>query len=208
MGWRKAVPVPSRLPDVSVEAVTQIFGRAARPNVEINLPAVLNALAGAGLADTPMAAMALATIRVETCQFLPVSELPSKFNTSPGGQPFDLYDGRKELGNGGVPDGARFCGRGFVQLTGRANYAHFGVALGLGSTLAENPFQAHESTTAARLLAAFLKTREARIRKALASRNYSEARRLVNGGSNGLQEFTSAIQRALDFLPAQLNIAA
>ncbi|MGI0495529.1 hypothetical protein ACN4EG_27445 [Alkalinema pantanalense CENA528] len=34
----------------------------------------------------------------------------------------DLYEGRKDLGNDQPGDGARFHGRGYVQLTGRRNY--------------------------------------------------------------------------------------
>ena len=66
-----------------------------------------------------MILMALATICAETGSFLPISEGQSHFNTSPGGHPFDLYDSRADLGNLGPPDGERFKGRGFIQLTGR-----------------------------------------------------------------------------------------
>jgi len=64
---------------------------------------------------------------------LPISEFKSKFNTSPNGHPFDLYDNRrKDLGNQGKPDGKRYRGRGFIQLTGRFNYNKHGKAIGLG----------------------------------------------------------------------------
>jgi putative chitinase len=40
------------------------------------------------------------------------------------------YEGRKDLGNIQKGDGARFKGRGLIQLTGRANYAEAGHDLG------------------------------------------------------------------------------
>ena len=47
------------------------------------------------------------------------------------GAPFALYDDR--LGNQ-PGDGARFKGRGFVQLTGRYNYAKYGPVVGVDLT--------------------------------------------------------------------------
>lgn len=40
------------------------------------------------------------------------------------------YEGRKDLGNTQVGDGTRYKGRGYIQLTGRANYRKFGPVAG------------------------------------------------------------------------------
>jgi len=42
-----------------------------------------------------------------------------------------LYEGRRSLGNDQPGDGERFHGRGFLQLTGRRNYADWGNRLGV-----------------------------------------------------------------------------
>jgi putative chitinase len=161
---------------------------------------LLTALEAAQLADKPMILMALATISAETGSFLPISEGQSHFNTSPEGHPFDLYDARADLGNHGAPDGASFKGRGFIQLTGRANYSVHGAAIGMDQGLIENPELANDPAIAARLLASFLKAHETRIRAALSIGDLHAARRLVNGGSHGLDAFTAAYNTGLALL--------
>jgi putative chitinase len=193
----------SLIPDVTVEMATRMLPSAPRANVERNLPLVLNALVASQLADKAMILMSLATIRAETGLFSPISEGQSHFNTSPGGHPFDLYDSRADLGNQGPPDGEFFKGRGFIQLTGRANYALHGNAIGMGNQLISNPDLANDPGIAARLLASFLKTNEQKIRAALAADDLREARRLVNGGSNGLDAFEAAYRTGLPLVPSE-----
>jgi peptidoglycan hydrolase-like protein with peptidoglycan-binding domain len=177
---------------VTVAEVAKMFPGVPISNIQTNLPFVLQALTAAGLGDKDMILMALATIRAETGNFTPLSEFQSKFNTAPGGPPFGLYDNRADLGNQGPPDGANFRGRGYIQLTGRTNYRIHGAAIGLGNQLITNPKLANQPDIAGKLLASFLKAKESQIRRALARNNLAAARKLVNGGTHGLQQFTDA----------------
>jgi len=180
----------------TTNVVSQMFPGAPRSNIETYLPVVLSALEELTLGDRTMVLMALATIRAETAGFVPISEGQSTYNTAPGGRPFALYDFRSDLGNGAVGDGAKYKGRGFIQLTGKFNYRKYGQAIGLGDQLVNNPELANDPNIAARLLARFLKDKEILIRQALGATppNYSQARKLVNGGSHGLDQFIQSFK--------------
>lgn len=184
--------LPSVISSVSVKIVSKMFPHTPLDNIKKHLPIVCQALVETELTDKPMVLMALATIRAETEGFEPISEGRSRYNTSPSGHPFDLYDNRRDLGNQGPEDGKNFKGRGFIQLTGRANYLRHGQAIGLGNQLIDNPDLANEPVIAARLLASFLQSKERDIKEALLHNDLKRARKLVNGGSHGLDRFTEA----------------
>ena len=184
---------PGEMPAMTVAIASRMVAGAPLDNIRQNLPLVLEELANAGLTSPAMVLTAIATIGVETGRFAPIGEYVSQYNTSPGGRPFDRYDFRGDLGNGAAGDGAKYKGRGFVQLTGRANYLHFGPLIGVPD-LADNPDQANEPSVAAKLLAAFLKATQNQIEDALANGDFARARRAVNGGSHGLAEFTRSYQ--------------
>jgi len=178
----------------------QMFYDAPGKNVKKYLPFVMKAMQDVGLGDTPMLLMALGTIRAESAAFQPISEYKSKYNTSPSGHPYDLYDDRKALGNRGAPDGASFKGRGFIQLTGRANYTQLSEKLGLGTQLIDNPDLGNDPEIAARLLAAFIKNKETKIRNAVQKGDLKSARRYVNGGSHGLKQFSAAFNKGMELM--------
>lgn len=182
---------------IDAVAVSRMFPHTPLGSIKRNLPYVLKALEAAKLHDRLMVVMALATIRAETESFEPVAEGVSRYNTSPdpSGHPFDLYDHRADLGNKGGRDGERFRGRGYVQLTGRSNYDKYGARAGVD--LLENPDRACEPAIAARLLALFLADREREIKEALLDWDFRGARRLVNGGSHGLERFTEAYKAGI-----------
>ncbi|MEG2154885.1 MAG: peptidoglycan-binding protein [Burkholderiaceae bacterium] len=192
LGLVKTDKLPSVLDKIDVQIVAQMFPHTPLGAIKRNLPFVLAALEEAKLVDPPMVLMALATIRAETEGFEPIAEGLSRFNTSPNGHPFDLYDMRADLGNRGTPDGDDFKGRGFIQLTGRANYQTYGERLGID--LENHPDLASDPKVAARVLAAFLKDKELRIKTALLDDDLRDARRAVNGGSHGLDRFSEAYE--------------
>jgi putative chitinase len=205
-----AIPTPLPAPAVlsnsaaqtTVDMVCKMFPATPKTTIARNLPFVLDGLQGLGLTDKEMVCVALATIRAETEGFVPISEFQSKLNTST--DPFDDYDpGTKvgeELGNTQPGDGARFRGRGFVQLTGRSNYTRVGNEIHIN--LSASPELANDPATAGKILAQFLYDHEKIIRTALAQNDLVAARKAVNGGTNGLSRFESAYQIGQDVIPA------
>jgi putative chitinase len=106
------------------------------------------------------------------------------------------YEGREDLGNTQPGDGKRFKGRGLIQLTGRANYAEFGVALGVD--LVANPVMASRFPYAA--LTAALYWRKRALNAAADADDIRGVTKKINGGYNGLaarQAYLKAAKRAL-----------
>ncbi len=192
--------LPSIVNKVTATMVSKMFPFAPVDNIKKYLPSVLKALEDQKLGDKKMVLIALATIRAETGRFLPIDEGKSKFNSSPGGHPFDLYDNRTDLGNKGEGDGDKFKGRGFIQLTGRSNYTKYSKTLGLDTQLVKNPSLANDPEIAAKILASFLKDKERKFKEALLDSDLRLARRLVNGGSHGLSDFTEAYNIGNDLI--------
>jgi putative chitinase len=182
--------------------VKSIFSPATPlANIKTHLPSVLAGLRDKGLVDRDMVLMALATIRAETEGFVPINEFVSKYNT--GTVPFDKYEPGtsvgKNLGNTQPGDGARFRGRGFVQLTGRYNYNQIGAQI--GANLIVTPTLANDSKLAGLILAQFLLNKQDIIRAALASGNLKAARKAVNGGTHGFDRFEDTYTRGDALLP-------
>ncbi len=94
------------------------------------------------------------------------------------------YEGRRDLGNTQRGDGVKFKGRGPIQLTGRANYAAAGAALGLD--LINNPKQVATYPIGFRTSAWFWKSKGL---NALADAgNFAGITKIINGGTNGASD--------------------
>jgi putative chitinase len=90
----------------------------------------------------------------------------------------------KTLGNKKVGDGARYKGRGYIQLTGRYNYKQAGAALGL--PLEANPELVEKPEVAAQVAVWFWKNRvQPRVDD---FGNTPQATKPINSGLKGLQD--------------------
>ena len=173
----------------TIDFVQKMFPYTNRGNIEKYLPSILGAFEKYQIANLYIILVGLATIRAETEAFLPISEGESKYNTDK--DPFDLYDYRRDLGNNAKGEGREFCGRGFIQLTGKYNYRTYGIKTGYPNLL-EDPELANNPIIASELLVVFIKDKEDAILKAISIDDTETMRRLVNGGSHGLTRFAEA----------------
>ena len=110
------------------------------------------------------------------------------------------YEGRADLGNTHPGDGTMFKGRGLVQLTGRANYATYGKAIGrdLTSDIDKARSVASDPELAVDVACWFWETRNL---NALADVDDVKAiTRRINGGYNGLDDRMAYLARARFFL--------
>ena len=185
-------PLPDLEHALDVQAVRHLFPATRPSGIVRHLSYLAAALAAFGLVDRPMALLALAVIRAETEGFVPIGEAPSHWNTLPGMAPFSAYEGR--FGNRETGDGARYRGRGFVQLTGRSRYRRAGTLLGID--LEALPELANAPEVAACLLAARIRERADECRATLARGDLRRARRLVNGSTHGFARFRDVFSRA------------
>ncbi len=102
------------------------------------------------------------------------------------------YEGRADLGNTEPGDGVRYKGRGLLQLTGRANYAAYGPAVGLD--LVANPTAAADPVMSLKIACEFW-TRHNLNTYADADDILTITRR-INGGTNGLADRQALLAKA------------
>jgi putative chitinase len=102
------------------------------------------------------------------------------------------YEGRTDLGNTQKGDGPRYKGRGLLQLTGRANYADYGKALGVD--LVNNPTLAAQPALSLKIACEYWKRHN--INADCDRDDVQAVTRKVNGGLNGLADRIAFTQKA------------
>lgn len=106
------------------------------------------------------------------------------------------YEGRLDLGNTEPGDGKRFMGRGYIQITGRANYKEAGVYLGLD--LLNQPELLEIPSNAARVSGWFWHTRNLNARADVG--DFRGVTKKINGGVNGWADRLAYFEKAQQIL--------
>ena len=105
---------------------------------------------------------------------------------------FERYEGRKDLGNTEEGDGPRFRGRGFIQITGRANYQK--ASDDLGVDLMTDPTVAAGLDMGALVAAWYWSSRK--LNPPSDAGNILRVTKLINGGYNGLEDRITRYEKA------------
>jgi putative chitinase len=103
-----------------------------------------------------------------------------------------VYGGRGDLGNTQAGDGARYIGRGFLQITGRANYREMGRRIGVD--LEGEPGLAARPDIAVRAACAYWTARG--LGTVCDTGRFIDVTRKINGGTTGYDGRVRWLERA------------
>ena len=143
-------------------------------NAEANRAVLVKAMDAAGFTNPKERAAFMAQMDHESKGFKSMEEEGSS-------KYFAKYDNRKKLGNTSKGDGEKYKGRGFIQLTGKANYATYGKRLGIN--LIDNPELAADPETAAKIALMYWSDRK--LGEKAREGDFDGVTRGINGGLNG-----------------------
>jgi putative chitinase len=110
-----------------------------------------------------------------------------------------MYGHRSDLGNTQDGDGGKFFGRGLIQLTGRANYTSFANDI-QNSEILNNPSLLATPEYACLSAGWFWNSRK--LNDLADKQDYTTMTKRINGGTLGLEERISHINKALTILQA------
>jgi predicted chitinase len=159
--------------------VNSVSGTIVRPNSSkssLNKSTLISAMATNGMTDPKERAAFLAQMDHESGGFNYMNELSS------GKQ----YEGRKDLGNTEQGDGIKYKGRGYIQLTGKANYKKYGDMI--GQDLVNNPDLAADPNIASQIALAYWNDKKIggkTLSEQAKAGNFDMVTKGINGGFNG-----------------------
>lgn len=162
---------------ITTQQLLQILPSAG-PKAGVFVSALNTAMNRYDIVGPKRAAAFLAQIGHESGQLRWVREIWGPTDVQRG------YEDRKDLGNTVSGDGFKFRGRGLIQITGRANYAECGEALGLDLVI--HPELLELPQHAAMSAAWFWKKKG--LNDLADSDQFNTITRRINGGLNGLAD--------------------
>ena len=174
---------------ITSQQLLQILPNAGR-QAGVFVPVLNTAMSRYQIVGAKRIAAFLAQIGHESGQLKYVKEIwgPTKAQAK--------YEGRVDLGNTVGGDGSKFRGRGLIQITGRANYAECGEALGLD--LINHP-ELLEKPQHACMSAAWFWSSKGLSTLADAGK-FDTITQRINGGQNGAADRQALYTRALKVL--------
>ncbi|KTB54542.1 glycoside hydrolase family 19 protein [Pseudomonas allii] len=174
---------------ITEQQLLQILPNAGR-QAGVFVPVLNTAMNRYGIVGTARAAAFIAQVGHESGQLRYVREV-----WGPTAQQL-TYEGRVDLGNTVKGDGSKYRGRGLVQITGRANYAACGEALGLD--LINKPELLELPQNAAMSAAWFWSTRG--LNTLADQKDFAKITRRINGGLTGQADRQALYDKALKVL--------
>ena len=179
---------------LSLNQLNSIFPTGAKTGRNAKVLDSLNAeMSKRGITTVNRIAGFLSQVGVESEEFLYTKELG-------GNAYFAKYDSGtpigKRLGNTQPGDGAKYKGRGFIQVTGRSNYTQCGKDLGLD--LVNNPQILEQMDKAVLSAGWYWNLRN--INAACDADDIVRITKLVNGGTNHLDRRTAYYKKAKQVL--------
>ena len=129
-------------------------------------------------------------------KYFPTEELAKQYERQPEKIANRVYANRMSNGDEASGDGYRFCGRGLIQLTGRANYTKFANDLGIS---VEDTVKYLETPAGAVSSAGWFWDQN-NLNQYCDSNDFVTLTKRINGGTIGLEDRQHHYQQALQLL--------
>jgi putative chitinase len=190
-------PTPQAGSSITLQQLRAIFTRAPVKKLEGYLPFLNSAMTEAQINTKLRKSAFLAQVAHESAEFVYMKEQGGRSYFM---RMYDITGSRpkkaRELGNLSPGDGARYPGRGPIQVTGKTNYRSCGQSLGLD--LVNHPELVETPSIAFRASAWFWRSRG--INEAADRGDFKRVTRIINGGLNHYADRVKYYNRALGVL--------
>lgn len=163
-----------------------ILPSASQKNIEKFLPYINEYMPKYGINNCLRVAAFIAQIGHESGSLYYVKEIASGV----------AYEGRRDLGNTEFGDGARYKGRGLIQITGRTNYRNMSHAI--GRDFIELPELLEKPKYAVQSACVFWENKK--LNELADKRDFLKITKIINGGYNGLADREGNYNRAKQVL--------